>query len=140
MHLLDRCKPPIAVAVVLSSVVLSLSMPAASQAANSNTITYAEMPGASPNYIFPYASCLYDSPSNIGQFQQLMFRPLYWFGVGPSASENSALSLAQQPVYDKAHTSVTITMKGWRFADGQIVNAESVMFFLNLLESNPLAL
>jgi peptide/nickel transport system substrate-binding protein len=115
-------------------------MPAASQAANSNTITYAEMPGASPNYIFPYASCLYDSPSNIGQFQQLMFRPLYWFGVGPSASENSALSLAQQPVYDKAHTSVTITMKGWRFADGQIVNAESVMFFLNLLESNPLAL
>jgi peptide/nickel transport system substrate-binding protein len=140
MHLLDRCRLPIAAAVILSSVVLSLSTPTASQAANSNTITYAEMPGASPNYIFPYTSCLYDSPNNIGQFQQLMFRPLYWFGVSPSVSESPALSLAQKPVYNKAHTSVIITMKGWRFANGQIVNAESVMFFLNLFESNPLAL
>jgi peptide/nickel transport system substrate-binding protein len=125
--------------VIFSTLVLGLSTPTTSQAASPNTITYAEMPGASPNYIFPYASCLYDSPNNIGQFQQLMFRPLYWFGVGPSAGESAALSLANQPVYNKANTSVTITMKGWRFADGQLVDAESVNFFLNLYESDPLA-
>ncbi len=139
MHFLHRCRLPIALSAVLSTLVLGLSTPTISQAASSNTITYAEMPGASPNYIFPYASCLYDSPNNIGQFQQLMFRPLYWFGVGPSAGESAALSLARQPVYNKANTSVTITTKGWHFADGQVVNAESVIFFLNLYESNPLA-
>ncbi len=139
MHFLSRFRLPIAGAVALSALVLTLGAPTTSQASTASTLTFAEMPGASPNYIFPYASCLYDSPNNIGQFQQLMFRPLYWFGVGPSADESAALSLATQPVYNKTSTSVTLTMKGWRFADGQIVNAESVKFFLNMYMSDPLA-
>jgi ABC-type transport system substrate-binding protein len=28
-------------------------------------------------------------------------------------------------------------MKGWKFADGQTVNAESVMFFLNMYKADP---
>ena len=137
MHFLRRFRLPIAFAVALSA--LTLGAPTASQAAATSTITFAEMPGASPNYIFPYASCLYDSPNNIGQFQQLMFRPLYWFGVGPSVGLSAALSLAKPPVYSKTNTSVTLSMKGWRFADGQIVNAQSVKFFLNMYVSDPLA-
>ncbi|HEY5266485.1 MAG TPA: ABC transporter substrate-binding protein [Acidimicrobiales bacterium] len=125
--------------MAFSALALTLSVPVTSGAATTSTITVAEAPGASPDYIFPYASCLNDSPSNIGQFQQLMFRPLYWFGVGPSAAESPALSLAAQPVYNKTNTSVTITMKGWKFADGQVVNAESVRFFLNMYASDPLA-
>jgi peptide/nickel transport system substrate-binding protein len=124
--------------IVLSALIFGLSSPTTSQGATSNTITFAEAPGQSPNYIFPFASCLYDASNNIGQFQQLMFRPLYWFGVGPSASESPALSLAAQPLYNKADTEVTLTMKGWRFADGQLVNAQSVMFFLNMYKSDPL--
>src|ERR1039458_7797108 len=83
MHFLSRFRLPIAGAVALSALVLTLGAPTTSQASTASTLTFAEMPGASPNYIFPYASCLYDSPNNIGQFQQLMFRPLYWFGVRP---------------------------------------------------------
>jgi peptide/nickel transport system substrate-binding protein len=33
--------------------------------------------------------------------------------------------------------TATITMKGWKFADGQTVNAQSVMFFLNMLKADP---
>src|SRR5665213_408934 len=139
MHFLSRIRLSIAFALALGSLVLTLGAPTTSQAAAASTITFAEMPGASPNYIFPYASCLYDSLNNIGQFQQLMFRPLYWFGVGPSVAESAALSLATQPTYNKSDTSVTITMKGWRFADGQLVNALSVKFFLNMYMSDPLA-
>src|SRR5665213_828262 len=139
MHFLSRIRLSIAFALALGSLVLTLGAPTASQAAATSTITFAEMPGASPNYIFPYASCLYDSPNNIGQFQQLMFRPLYWFGVGPSVGLSAALSLAKPPVYSKTNTSVTLSMKGWRFADGQIVNAQSVKFFLNMYVSDPLA-
>ena len=125
--------------VALGAMVLTMAAPTTSQAAATSTITFAEMPGASPNYIFPYASCLYDAPNNIGQFQQLMFRPLYWFGVGPSVGQSAALSLAAQPVYNKAHTAATLSMKGWRFADGQIVDAQSVKFFLNMYMADPLA-
>ena len=28
-------------------------------------------------------------------------------------------------------------MKGWKFADGQTVNAQSVMFFLNMYKADP---
>ncbi|HVA53623.1 MAG TPA: ABC transporter substrate-binding protein [Acidimicrobiales bacterium] len=139
MHFLSRIRLPIAFAVAFGALVLILGVPTTSQAAAASTITFAEMPGASPNYIFPYASCLYDSPNNIGQFQQLMYRPLYWFGVGPSVAESAALSLASPPTYNKSDTSVTVTMKGWRFADGQIVDAQSVKFFLNMYVSDPLA-
>ena len=139
MHFPSRIRLSLAFVVALGVFVMTLGVPATSQAAAARTVTFAEMPGASPNYIFPYASCLYDSPNNIGQFQQLMFRPLYWFGVGPSVAQSGELSLATQPLYNKSNTSVTITMKGWRFADGQIVNAQSVKFFLNLYMSDPLA-
>jgi len=29
--------------------------------------------------------------------------------------------------------------EGWKFADGQTINAESVMFFLNMYKSDPTA-
>ncbi|HEY5111691.1 MAG TPA: ABC transporter substrate-binding protein [Acidimicrobiales bacterium] len=138
MHFQGRFRLHIVLAVALSALALTMSVPAISQAATSRTLTFAEAPGASPDYIFPYASCLYDAPNNIGQFQQLMFRPLYWFGVGSAAGESAALSLANQPVYNKTNTAVTISMKGWKFADGQIVNAQSVKFFLNMYVVNPL--
>src|SRR5665213_573432 len=139
MHFQGRFRLRIVIAIALSALVLTMSAPAISQAATPRTLTFAEAPGASPDYIFPYASCLYDAPNNIGQFQQLMFRPLYWFGVGPSVGLSAALSLAKPPVYSKTNTSVTLSMKGWRFADGQIVNAQSVKFFLNMYVSDPLA-
>lgn len=138
MHSQGRFRLHVTIAVVISALALTMSVPTMSQAASTRTLTFAEAPGASPNYIFPYASCLYDAPNNIGQFQQLMFRPLYWFGLGSAAGESTALSLAKQPVYNKTNTSVTISMKGWKFADGQIVNAQSVKFFLNMYAANPL--
>ena len=106
-------------------------------ATTSDTITFAEGPGANPNYIFPYMGGQYFSVDNINQFQELMFRPLYWFGLGGSVAVQPSLSLAHLPVFSNGNKTVTITMKGWKFADGQTVNAQSVMFFLNLYRADP---
>src|SRR6202034_1439468 len=65
----------------------------------SGTITFAEGATANPNWIFPYESCEYCSVDNINQFQDEMFRPLYWFGLGGSVSLVPSLSLAYNPVY-----------------------------------------
>ena len=43
--------------------------------------TFAEQPGAIPNYIFPLASSQFYSAANVFQFQYLMYRPLYSFGT-----------------------------------------------------------
>ncbi|HVB71529.1 MAG TPA: ABC transporter substrate-binding protein [Acidimicrobiales bacterium] len=102
-------------------------------------ITFAETPGASPNYIFPFASCQYESTNNINQFQSLMFRPLYWFGLGGSAALVPALSPANSPHFSNGDRTVTVTLKGWRFADGQAVDARAVMFFLNMYRADPTA-
>jgi len=89
----------------------------------SGTITFAEGPTAQPNWIFPFESCQYCSVDNINQFQDEMFRPMYWFGVGGSVSLVPSLSLAYNPVYSNHDKTVTMKLKGWKFSDGQTVNA-----------------
>ena len=113
------------------------SLASSSGAASSGTITYAEAPGGAPNWIFPYTGYLNFSASNINDFQQLMFRPLYFFGLGDTSAYVPSLSLANAPVLSNANHTMTIHLKGWRFADGQQVDAQSVMFFLNLYNADP---
>ena len=129
-----------AAALLLGGVVL-VSAPALATVTTAPTgsITFAEAPGANPNFIFPFLGCAYSSVNNINQFQMLMFRPLYWFGLGGSAKFEPSLSLANDPVFTHGDRTVTITMKGWHFADGQVVDARSVMFFLNMYKADPTA-
>jgi len=132
----------LAVTVSLSACALSLGLIAptvsgASAPAASGTLTFAEGATANPNWIFPFETCQYCSVDNINQFQDEMFRPLYWFGLGDSVTLVSSLSLAKLPVYSRGDKTVTLSLKGWKFASGQTVNAQSVMFFLNMYKALP---
>ena len=102
------------------------------------SIYFAEGPGANPNYIFPYVGCAYFSVANINQFQFLMYRPLYWFGLGVvDRRAVPAVAGATSPPFSNGNKTITITLKGWKFSDGQTVNAQSVMFFLNMYKADP---
>jgi peptide/nickel transport system substrate-binding protein len=126
------------VVIALAAVGLVLGLGGSNTpAGGTGTITFAEAPGASPNYIFPYMGCQYFSVSTINQFDELMTRPLYWFGLGGSSAVVPSLSLGDQPVFTNSNRTVTITMKDWKFADGQSVNPQSVMFFLNMYKADP---
>jgi peptide/nickel transport system substrate-binding protein len=132
----------LAATVGLSACALSLGLIAptvsgASAPAASGTLTFAEGATANPNWIFPYESCQYCSVDNINQFQDEMFRPLYWFGLGDTVTLVPSLSLAAVPKYSNGNKRVTINLKGWKFSDGQTVNAQSVMFFLNMYKAIP---
>lgn len=125
-------------ALVIVGVVYGLrGSPSTSTNGSSGTITFAEAPGAAPNYIFPYMGCQFFSVSTINQFDELMQRPLYWFGVGGSSAYVPSLSFGNQPTFSNGNKTVTIAMKGWKFASGQSVNAQSVMFFLNMYKADP---
>ncbi|MGC2486243.1 MAG: ABC transporter substrate-binding protein [Acidimicrobiales bacterium] len=125
------------VLATVGALALGLSSTTSASASASSTITYAEGPGAAPNWILPYTGYLNFSASNINEFQQLMYRPLYFFGEGATTAYDPSLSLAATPVVSANGRTITIHLKGWRFADGQIVNAASVMFFLNLYHADP---
>lgn len=89
--------------------------------------------GTQPNYIWPFVPATNYSVYNSEMFQWLMYRPLYMFGSnGPSVAVNYALSPAKKPVYSQGGKTVTITMKGWKWSDGERVNAKDVAFWINM--------
>ena len=99
-------------------------------------ITFAEVPGAPPNYIFPMDSLAYYSTNNLAQFQYLMWRPLYWIGDHSQIVVNQPLSLAAAPVYSKGNTVVTINLKHYLWSDGKTLTSRDVVFWINLLKAN----
>ena len=87
-----------------------------------------------PNYIFPFMSLAFFSVSNISDLQQLMYRPLYWFGNGSNPTLNPSLSLASNPAYSKGNTVVSFTIKPYKFSNGETVTAQDVVFWMNMLK------
>jgi peptide/nickel transport system substrate-binding protein len=109
------------------------AVPAGGTKVAGGTATFALPPSSAPNYIFPFDSGSFFSLTNIATFQQLMYRPLYWFGIGSSPLLNASLSLASAPAYQG--TQVTITMKGWKWSNGETVSADDVMFWLHMMQA-----
>jgi peptide/nickel transport system substrate-binding protein len=99
------------------------------------TAVFAEPPSTPPTYIFPYISSSFISDVNLFDFQYLMYRPLYWFGVGAQPVFNSSLSLANAPTFNG--TKVTITLKNYKWSNGTPVTAQDVMFWLNMELAEP---
>jgi peptide/nickel transport system substrate-binding protein len=101
------------------------------------TATIALAAGVTYNWIFPFYAITNASVYNSQQFQWLMVRPLYMFGNNTDSSVliNYPLSPANQPVYSNGGKTVTVTMKGWKWSNGEPVDAKSVMFYLNMAEA-----
>src|ERR1700683_2719039 len=97
------------------------------------TATWAELPSDIPNYIFPFESSEFISVSNSSDFNQMLYRPLYWFGTGAAPTMNTSLSLAYAPTF--SGNTVTIKLKPYKWSNGQAVTAQNVMFWLNMLQA-----
>jgi peptide/nickel transport system substrate-binding protein len=107
-------------------------------ATSGGVITWAEQASDTPNYIFPLGSAQYSSVVNIGQFQYLMYRPLYMYGGtdnSTSAAVNYSVSLAGAPVFNAGDTSATFTVKPYKWSNGTTVTGQDVLFFVNMLEA-----
>jgi len=101
------------------------------------TITYAEAPQATPNYIFPMTSFSVCSVANTSQFSSLMYRPLYYFGNNYSPTVDYNYSVGQQPVWSDGDKVVTIHLNAWKWSDGESVTSRDVVFWINVYKSNP---
>jgi peptide/nickel transport system substrate-binding protein len=111
---------------------------AATKVANtkaSGTVTFADQPGAQTTYILPFLTA---SETDIGNLQAIymLWRPLYWFGIGTSTEVNPKLSLADLPKVSNDGKTFTITLKSYDWSDGQPVTSRDILFFWNLLRAN----
>jgi peptide/nickel transport system substrate-binding protein len=111
----------------------SASAPTGGTAQAGGTATFALPPSTTPNYIFPFSSSTFFSVTNAETFQYLMYRPLYWFGNGASPTLNTSLSLANQPTYQG--NNITISMKGWKWSNGETVTAQDAVFWIHMLQA-----
>src|SRR5580693_5932860 len=94
--------------------------------------------GVTLSYIWPYTPLASANEYNAEQFQMELYRPLYMFGNnGNSVAVNYPLSVANAPSYSADGKTVTITMKGWKWSDGQAVDASDVVFWLNMMKAEP---
>jgi len=98
------------------------------------TAYLAEGTQAAPNYIFPFTPLQYFSTTNFQQFMNLMYRPLYWFGQGATPNLNPSLSLASTPQYTNGGKTATLTMKPYKWSNGETVTAQDVIFWMNMLK------
>ena len=98
------------------------------------TATQYVLSGTQANYIFPFMSLTYFSVYNSQFFQYMMYRPLYFFGGNnQSVAVNYPLSVAQAPIYSNGGKTIVINMKGYKWSNGETVNANDVLFWLHMM-------
>ncbi len=101
--------------------------------AGSGTVTFAQTPTYTPNYIFPLDAPAYYSVANLALFQYLMYRPLYWFDSSGHVAFNQQLSLASPPVWSRNGRTIEIRLKAYRWSNGETVNATDLLFWEHLI-------
>ncbi len=108
------------------------AVPPASGTPHAGTITVAEPPGATPNWIFPVIPGGHNSVYTASSFQDEMWRPLYWYVNGVAPTETPAMSLASAPVYSNGDRTVTITLKNsYKWSDGRPLTSADALFFID---------
>jgi peptide/nickel transport system substrate-binding protein len=105
-------------------------------AVKGGTVTVADLPADIPNWIFPFMTLTYFSVANSQAFQYLMYEPLYWFGgENTTPTVDYALSPADAPVYSNGGKTLVINLKGWKWSNGETVDANDVIFWLHMMEA-----
>jgi peptide/nickel transport system substrate-binding protein len=102
---------------------------------NGGTVTFALPADSTPNYIFPLFGPSSYLSYNIYDVQDLLWKPLYWFGQTGSVTMDPALSLAKPPAYENGDTAVKITLNKAEWSDHTPVTSRDVEFWINLVKA-----
>jgi peptide/nickel transport system substrate-binding protein len=105
----------------------------AERPAKGGVATWACNPGFPPSTIFPFTPPERIGIRNLFEFQMLMYRPLYWLGKDGEPGVNHDLSLAEPPEWSEDGRTVTVTLKPWKWSNGEPICADNVMFWVNMM-------
>ncbi len=100
-------------------------------------VRFAEAPGSPPNQIFPMYAPQYCGSNNIDLLDDLLYRPLYWYGNRYDPTVDYADSIGRRPVVSDGGRTYTIHLRRYMWSDGERVSARDLLFWMNVLEANP---
>jgi peptide/nickel transport system substrate-binding protein len=125
--------PEVAVAAGPDSAAPGSAQPDSAQPVSGGTASWACHVGFPPSTIFPFTPPERMGIRNLFEFQTLMYRPLYWLGRGGQPGVDYDLSLADPPEWSDDGRSVTVTLKPWKWSNGENICADNVMFWINMM-------
>ncbi|MGH9066102.1 MAG: peptide ABC transporter substrate-binding protein [Acidimicrobiales bacterium] len=99
------------------------------------TVTWAESSTGHPNFIFPLTGGNTNTVAN-STMVNLMYRPLVWAGDNGQAKPNPTRSLFKSMKYSNGDKTVTITLKDWKWSNGNPITTRDIQFFFNLIKAN----
>jgi peptide/nickel transport system substrate-binding protein len=111
-------------------------LPPATTPTHGGTLTWGQLSGQTPNYIFPITPSGNSSTYNYA-WQQAMFLPLYNnFAYGESPGADYSISLARKPVLSDGDKTATITLNpGYKWSNGEPVDAQDLLFDIDLIKA-----
>jgi peptide/nickel transport system substrate-binding protein len=105
------------------------------QLVRGGTVTVAELPGASPNDIFPLGPATNEDGYNVnltmGSWPSLVVE-----GDGSKSIVNPQESLYSSLTWSKSDSVITMVLKPWTWSDGVPITSRDFTFVYNLLKAN----
>jgi len=112
------------------------SIPAAgTPSGTASSFTYALPPDAVPNWILPLIPSAFNSVFNAYNFTWQMWPPIYYAPDGSDPTVYPSLSVANAPVWSNGDKTMTITVKPWKWSNGQTVTSKDLLFTFDELKA-----
>lgn len=128
-------KPSTNVAAKNLGTIVFGTLPPPGTPAKGGTITWGQLTGQTPTYIFPIIPSANVTTGTVSLVSNL-FMPLYAGPTGARPQVNYSLSAANPPIFSDHDTVVTIPIKpGLKWANGAPIDANDVVFEIDLLKA-----
>jgi peptide/nickel transport system substrate-binding protein len=99
------------------------------------TISYALTPGGVPNWILPMPTSSTNSVYNVFNFEWQMWPPMYYAPNGSTPTVDPSLSVANPPTWSNGDKTMTITVKPWKWSNGQTVSSKDLEFTFDMIKA-----
>ncbi len=99
------------------------------------SISYALTPGGVPNWILPMPSSATNSVYNVYNFEWQMWPPMYYAPSGSTPTVDPSLSIANPPTWSNGDKTMTITLKPWKWSNGQPVTSKDLLFTFDMIKA-----
>ena len=94
------------------------------------SITYGFQATNAPTWVLPEVTAAFNSVYNTFLFEYEMWRPLYYAPNGSSQTVDETLSVANAPVWSNGDKTVSISLKPWKWSNGETVSSKDLLFSL----------
>ena len=98
------------------------------------SITYGYLSADAPNWIFPIMTAAANSVYNTYVFDWQMWRPLYFYPQGTTITVDQQLSPADPPVWSNGDKTMSITLKPWKWSNGQTLSSKDLLFTIDEID------